>query len=843
MTTQPISRSAILDQPAHLLEGANFQIVVPEESTNLIANPSFETNTTGWSAAGTGVTITRDTSISFFGAASGRMSDASPSNSGSEYVIASLMPATAGQVYTLSFYYWKRASGAQTGRAFLAFYDAGSSQISTVSLTLAPGNVAQWKRADIAALAPASTAFVTCIFTTQGVSTGQYDLYLDGVQIEAKPYPTTYIDGDQEGCVWIGAAHASSSFRPVTTRKGGRPMSLSDYKFKVAAVIGAGAAALSTVATPYANIGGAYYQRSIPQARTLQIAGQFECDGQIDLMRNRAALIDAVNPNRTPQPQPARLLYTPLGCAADDVSRQVVIDGVYGGGLEGNQTNEVGVERAVMSFNIYFPFAAVASGAGDRSVPATVNQVLSSPNDLVSRNRVTGAWSTLSGGAPGGISRILMGTDGLPIFIGAFTTIGGVSANYVARWNGSTFVALSTGPGGASGVLTGAVGPDGSVYYGYSTSLTNYRIRKWNGASWSTLADFTHGSDARLDAIAVAPNGDIYAAGQFTNAGGTAITNIARYNGTAWSALGTAPNGRVRALAFDKAGNLYAGGAFTTIGGTSANRIARWNGSAWSALGAGMTKSAGTCVVTTLYVARNGMLYAYGDFDTAGGVNALNIATWNGGGWWPLGSGLTKTVTGYEGAIYEDDGPGVVVAGYYTLASNPNIMFLSRWTSSVWIPGPVHFLTGSGSYLTGVMDVGITQFVGGTFNYLTINNSMIVPAVTTITPTTQTNNLKFVFTGPGTLVSVRNFATGDELFFDLALNAGEVATLTLGERISFTSNLRGDISGALIGTSGLTRFRLLPGPNPVAVMMINTTGASAVSIVFKEMFASLNPLP
>ena len=34
--------------------------------------------------------------------------------------------------------------------------------------------------------------------------------------------------------------------------------------------------------------------------------------------------------------------------------------------------------------------------------------------------------------------------------------------------------------------------------------------------------------------------------------------------------------------------DLYAGGYFTTAGGVAANYIAKWNGSAWSALGSGM---------------------------------------------------------------------------------------------------------------------------------------------------------------------------------------------------------------------------------------------------------------
>ena len=37
-----------------------------------------------------------------------------------------------------------------------------------------------------------------------------------------------------------------------------------------------------------------------------------------------------------------------------------------------------------------------------------------------------------------------------------------------------------------------------------------------------------------------------------------------------------------------RANTLYAGGEFTTAGGNAANDIAQWNGSSWSALGSGM---------------------------------------------------------------------------------------------------------------------------------------------------------------------------------------------------------------------------------------------------------------
>src|SRR5688572_22774474 len=57
---------------------------------------------------------------------------------------------------------------------------------------------------------------------------------------------------------------------------------------------------------------------------------------------------------------------------------------------------------------------------------------------------------------------------------------------------------------------------------------------------------------------------------------------------------------------------LYAGGDFTTAGGVAANRIAKWNGSNWSALGSGMNRT-----VRALAMHDDGggpALYAGGDF-------------------------------------------------------------------------------------------------------------------------------------------------------------------------------------------------------------------------------------
>ena len=69
-------------------------------------------------------------------------------------------------------------------------------------------------------------------------------------------------------------------------------------------------------------------------------------------------------------------------------------------------------------------------------------------------------------------------------------------------------------------------------------------------------------------AIAVSGN-DLYVAGQFTTAGGVAATNIAKWNGTNWSALSSGLGDEFQYVnALDVLGSdLYAGGFFTNAGG------------------------------------------------------------------------------------------------------------------------------------------------------------------------------------------------------------------------------------------------------------------------------------
>jgi hypothetical protein len=106
-------------------------------------------------------------------------------------------------------------------------------------------------------------------------------------------------------------------------------------------------------------------------------------------------------------------------------------------------------------------------------------------------------------------------------------------------------------------------------------SITN--IARWDGTNWAALGG------AVLNAVSLAPpptirtmvrsNGSLYVGGSFTNAGGISARNIAKWDGTTWHTLGDAPP--VEALALSGA-NLYAGGHFKFAGGKPASDFCIW---------------------------------------------------------------------------------------------------------------------------------------------------------------------------------------------------------------------------------------------------------------------------
>jgi len=301
---------------------------------------------------------------------------------------------------------------------------------------------------------------------------------------------------------------------------------------------------------------------------------------------------------------------------------------------------------------------------------------------------------------------------------GAFVSAGGVGANRIARWDGTTFHPLGLGLDDWAGALAvfdddGAGPRPTALYVGgdfeHAGTVSALGIARWNGSNFEALGSGVDGPVAAM----VAFDGALAVGGFFTLAGGATVNHVARWSGTAWSSYGSGFDGPVHALArFDPDGtgplpeSLIAGGAFRKAGSTTVNGIARWSGSAWVALTTGIEAPRAYPSIRSLLVVNeegHPKLYAAGLAQSAGTASApvgsvpeapggqplLAVAAWNGSTWTTLGMGVecSANESGRALAVFDDDGDGqasLVVGGHFTTAGAGSAAGVARWTGSTW---------------------------------------------------------------------------------------------------------------------------------------------------------------
>ena len=244
-----------------------------------------------------------------------------------------------------------------------------------------------------------------------------------------------------------------------------------------------------------------------------------------------------------------------------------------------------------------------------------------------------------------------------------------------------------------SGEMLYAGGSFSSVVGVPSTSL----IARWDriSQSWSTVGGGLNGSFVTSIVPFDAGGGpELVVGGVFQGAFGVPnTTNIARWNGSAWSSLAASLSGSVWAMTpWDDGGGerLYVGGSFPTAGGVTANGIAAWDGVQWHSLGAGITGSFSP-YVGSMMVFDDGSgekLYVGGRFDTMDGLNTPLIARWDGSTWGQVGSGLINDdiLFGIESMAVYDDGSGsaLYVGGNNFHAPGQPIGNVAKWDGQQW---------------------------------------------------------------------------------------------------------------------------------------------------------------
>ena len=174
--------------------------------TNWVENPSFETNTTGWSAVA-GATLSRDTVNYRSGVASLKVVNSSAS--AAQY---SNLPLVAGSgFYTISAYV-KLETGATTANYFirqLQYENIGGPTVSAGNIGIQSLSVTgNWVRLTGTINKAATANYLSLRIVTASTTSGDI-FYVDDVMVEKGDTAGTYFDGDTG--FWTGTAHDSFS--------------------------------------------------------------------------------------------------------------------------------------------------------------------------------------------------------------------------------------------------------------------------------------------------------------------------------------------------------------------------------------------------------------------------------------------------------------------------------------------------------------------------------------------------------------------------------------------------------------------------------------------------------
>lgn len=183
---------------------------------NLIANPSVETNRTGYNDFNS--TSTRDSGKAKRGTYGHKhVRSAAGANGGPFFdgrsTAAYPITVTPGRAYTFSLDAALDVAGSQGFLVRIEWYTAANVVISAAiaSVTITTTDFSQ--RVSVTGTAPATAAYTVLTFYWASDPGAGFTFWTDGWQFEQASSATAYCDGSQDNGRWAGTAHASQSYR------------------------------------------------------------------------------------------------------------------------------------------------------------------------------------------------------------------------------------------------------------------------------------------------------------------------------------------------------------------------------------------------------------------------------------------------------------------------------------------------------------------------------------------------------------------------------------------------------------------------------------------------------
>jgi hypothetical protein len=817
-TVPEVAAGYILDPTA-----GYFSIIVPEERTNYVWNPSFETNDDQWSASGASA-FARVSTYARRGLYSLQCTPTAALTDGIGYSDPGLGGLPAGY-FSYSIDLW-----AYPGVPMI--FEATTGGVTRSVITVGKG---RWER--IGGVHHAALAGGASLTIRKNNSWSTYPFYVDGAQIESGLYPTTYIDGDQVGYkqglldyFWLGNPHDSFSKRTANCRSGGKVVPLKDLGLEVMSFTGLGMAGVENDIMDFGTLDGGEYHDTHMPTRQFTITGAIFGKLHGKIQQKRKDIIDVLKPDLV-IPKQAMVLRYEFGRGCEKDGLVLELPSVYVEGM-GGQFDNFHQERIALTFNAPWPYLLEDGYEGK-----IIDDLDSTDDDAWSFRDTGGQWHNYahatSGGGAAKIYDILQSDHwGGLFFAGDFDTFAGVASQRLAFMDLGTRAITQFNPWADGTILVLHESPRGYLYMGGEfDNIIGAKPHLAYMDAVGAIQDLAGGADDTVRAIATTYNNDVYIGGDFANVGtgGGAIVAafIAMYDDDAAVWVNITPagacDGIVRKILVGADGKIYVGGHFSNIDTVPCSRVAVYDPvtGVWDNLGDGLTGGN----VSDMCFGADGRLYAVGSFT---GPPAY-FAVFNGANWEQLGSGIQTTIIGTT-AIYKicrgPDGK-LWLAGDFAIKGpfqNANFEYCS-WDGSTFgyldaqPPGQadgqacdgLDICVTNGNEIAVSFDYGTAtpgaRFYCGQAQTFTNNGSSIAH------PTLVCQ----ITGGQYGYMYIRNVTTGDELRFAMLMDDGGRfwVDMTPG-KIRSWSNYR-PVEQTLFDGSDLATFKLAPGANRIVV--------------------------
>lgn len=565
-------------------DSTGWYIVCPQEATNLIGNPTFFNNLTGWTAFNS--KMVRQANFAFDAGYAMKLSGSGDQVTGerreyAEYEIFGFQDDTfyVFSAYLWSPHIWDYSDDISLTISIVDVIGGGEEEVFSETYT----RERRWQRLEVSKYIRAGAEQVLVRVNLRSTDahinnppfnlTGDYNLeseflFVDLLQFETGQTATTpfYGDSGSWGCgnnasgkdscgnySWLGTPHDSASYRSACARDGGVLCSFSSLGFEILSMTGTESPTVQNIATPYANRPGEHCDVTSVSGRLLSFTG-YVCNTGCEFFE----LLSGVHPNSGGNCCGEFLLVFRYDDCTDicEGERDLALCVSYVGGLDGTISSLYN-QRYTIQFRAADPFYFEWPGQSSTILPfgdGAVSQGLA----LVQQDGSVAGYPV----ATQGIEHVACASNGVAVFAGSFSSPdGGVTTDspnlaildcneYCPTYNlfdGITIYDLERDSAG--NVLIGS-DLGASIYY----------------PSLGTFGSFPGGPGGAF-AVAAPPWAEVVV-------GTSTGVYIQLHDGT-WYSYAT--DGAVYDLAVDPQGNVIAVGAFTVIDGVIAHRAAIFN--------------------------------------------------------------------------------------------------------------------------------------------------------------------------------------------------------------------------------------------------------------------------